>query len=53
MATTVSPDTQIVVRMPQDLRNKVQKMAADQERTLAAEVRMALRTHVQTAAAAG
>ncbi len=42
--------TQIVVRMPLTMRREIQQLATAADRTLAAEVRMAVRAHLRKAA---
>ena len=42
-------DAQLIVRMPSDLKAKLEALAVDQDRTVAAEVRRALKAHVAAA----
>ncbi len=42
-------DTQVVIRMPKALKKDLERIAVEEDRTVAAEVRRALRAHVAAA----
>lgn len=42
-------DTQLIVRMPKALRDQLEERAAEEDRTVAAEVRHALKAHLAPA----
>lgn len=45
----VTETTTIAVRIPSDLADRLEELAAENERTLSGEVRVALRAHVEQA----
>lgn len=49
MPTNQDLDTQVVIRMSSSLKADLERIAIEEDRTLAAEVRRALRSHVAAA----
>ena len=43
------PMVQVLIRMPKDMHDAVRRLAEENDRTMAAEVRRALRGHIEGA----
>ena len=50
--TSSDPDAFITIRLPASLKDSITALAERRERTLAAEVRLAIKAHVETQVAA-